>query len=76
MTTTIYITLIVLTVISGLIAVSPTDTNEKPKEETVVSKLGIQSAVDFKKHLYSKLIALVVFVMSLASLMAIYFIKG
>ena len=76
MTTTIYITLLVLTIISGLIAVSPTDNKEKQKEETVVSKLGLQSAVDFKKQLYSKLIAMVVFILSLASLMTMYFIKG
>lgn len=78
MTNTIYIIMLVMIVISGLLAVSPNVKSGKAKEkdDTVIGKLGLQTAVDMKKHLYSKVIALVVFILSLASLMAMYFIKG
>ena len=72
----IYITLILLSAISGLLAASPYEPDKKPKEETVIDKLGLSNPVETKKHIQSRLISLTVFALSLASLMAMYFIKG
>ena len=72
----ISITLSILALISGLYALSPFDTNKKStKEETVLEKIGITNPVEVKKNLYSRLISWAVFVLSRASLMAVYFIK-
>lgn len=76
MTITIYITLIVLVIISGLYAVSPYETTDKTKTEgTTLEQMGFFKGTEAKKHIYSKFISLTVFVLSLASLMAMYFIK-
>ena len=75
MTITIYITLLVIMFISGLLAVSPFENDKKQKEETIVERIGIPNTAEIKKQLYSKIISLVVFISSLASLMAMYFIK-
>ena len=77
MTITIYITLIILVLISGLLAVSPQETKEKDKEVVnPIDKICGRHIEMAKNHLKSRLISLTVFVLSLASLMAMYFIKG
>lgn len=77
MTIIIYIILLLMVLISGLMAVSPQETKkESNKEETVMEKIGLINTAEVKKNLYSRLISLTVFVLSLASLMAMYFIKG
>lgn len=76
MTTPIYITLLVLVIISGLMAISPKDTSKETKEKTPIEQSGFTNTAEMKNHLYSRLIALTVFVLSLASMMAMYFIKG
>ena len=76
MSTIIYITLLITMFLSGLFAVSPYENDKKTKEETVIDKIGIPNTVELKKQICSKVVALVVFILSLASVMAMYFIKG
>lgn len=76
MTITIFITLIIIVLISGLYAISPYENNEKAdREKTVVEQLGFENTLKTKKRIYSKLISFAVFALSLASLMAVYFFK-
>lgn len=78
MDTIIYIVLLLMVLLSGLFAISPIDTKDKgkDKQETIIEKIGITDPAGLKKQFYSRLIALTVFTMSLASIMAMYFIKG
>lgn len=77
MDTFIYIILLIMVLISGLFAISPIENKEKEKEkeETIIEKIGIPNREELKKYLSTKIIALVVFTMSLSSIMAMYFIK-
>ena len=79
MYTPIIITLITMTVISGLFASSTYENKEtnKPKQEgTILEKLGVPDAYGHKKYMLSKISSLAVFVLSIAGLITVYFVKG
>ena len=72
MTITIFITLFIMMVLSGLIAISPYGITTKSTEDETDSP---SETGDTKKYFYYKMCSVIVFVVSLASLIVINFIK-
>lgn len=81
MKTIIYTLLIVMALFSGFFALSGNDTKtEKPTTDSKGKELGDIFAIgknsDNKAMVYSRIIALSVYVISVASMITMYLIKG